>query len=129
MAFGPIRALVPTMSAHPILAPFLQSDTRPMVAAALHVLSVFAADPDRRNEVVAPWAWSLRQRARQLEAEGMRLTAAQARVVARVVSAVALGQVSSEELAVAAAGIEVEPEARAQAIGALVHAMTLPSVA
>lgn len=117
------------MSVHPVLAPFLASDTRPMVAAALHVLSVFAADPDRRNEVVAPWAWSLRQRARQLEAEDMRLSAAQARVIARVVSAVALGEISSEELSRAAAGIEVDPEARAKAIGALVHAMTLPSVA
>lgn len=117
------------MSAHPLLAAFLKSDTRPMVAAALHVLAVFAADPERRNEVVAPWAWGLRRRARQLEAEGMRLTAAQARTIARVVSAVALGELSAEQLAEAAASVEVEPEARAEAIGALVHAMTLPGVA
>ncbi len=100
-----------------------------MVAGALHILSVLAADPARRHDTVAPWAWDLRQRARALESEGMRISAAQARVVARVVEAVAMGELSPEELSRAAAAIEVEPEARMEAIGTLVHAMTTEAVA
>lgn len=117
----------PATSSHPLLVAFLRSDASPMVAAALHVLSVFAADPVRRNDVVAPWGWSLRQRARQLEAEGLRIAAAQARVIARVVDAVALGEISSEELARQAAAMDVDADARAKAIGTLVHAMTMPA--
>jgi hypothetical protein len=114
---------------HPLLTAFLKSDETPLVAAALHILSLLAADPERRHAVVAPWGWDLRQRARRLEAGGMRLAAAQARVIARVVDAVALGEISASELSASAAAMEVDSGARAKALGTLVHAMTVPGVA
>lgn len=117
------------MSTHPLLAAFLRSDSSAMVAGALHILSVLAADPGRRHDTVAPWAWDLRRRARQLEAEGMRISAAQARVVARVVEAVAMGELTAEELSAAAASVHVDATARAEAIGALVQSMMVGVVA
>lgn len=118
-----------TPAIHPLLTAFLKSDEPPLVLAALHILSVFAADPERRHAVVAPWGWDLRQRARGLEADGMRIAATQARVIARVVDAVALGEISASELSAAAATLRVDPGARAKALGTLVHAMIIPGVA
>jgi hypothetical protein len=79
------------------------SDSRPMVAAALQILASLAASAEQRETVVGPWAWQLWQRARQLERGGSCVAGAQAKVIARMVSAVALGELSAEELARAAA--------------------------
>lgn len=94
-----------------------------MVVAALHILSGFADDVGLRNEIVAPWAWSLRQRARELAAHGMAEAAENARVIARLVSAVALGEIDAETLMRAAASVDVETSERDTAIEILAAAM------
>jgi hypothetical protein len=94
-----------------------------MVAAALHILARMADDPDERHQAIGPWAWDLRQRARQLANDGRLAAAAQAKVIARVVSAVALGQISSAELSRAAANVEVTVDEFRYALGLLELAM------
>jgi hypothetical protein len=106
-----------------ILDHFARSDSGPMVAAALHILARMADDADARHHVVGPWAWDLRQRARQLALEGRSAAATQAKVIARVVSAVALGQIASAELARAAANVEVDDDDLRTAIDVLELAM------
>jgi hypothetical protein len=108
---------------HALIEDLTRSDTSIMVAAALHILARMADDDEERNLVVAPWAWDLRKRARELESEGKREAAAQAKVVARVVSAVALGEVTSAQLAAAARKLEVDERDLRDAVDALEHAM------
>jgi hypothetical protein len=102
---------------------FIRSEASIMVAAALHILARMADDEEERNLVVAPWAWSLRQRARQLESEGKASAASQAKVIARMVSAVALGKVTSVQLAAAAATLEVNGNELREAVDVLEQAM------
>ena len=83
---------------HLLIDEFVRSDSSDMVAAALYILAKLADDAEKRHRVVAPWAWDLRLRARQLEKAGRAAAAAQARVIARMVGAVALGQLSGAEL-------------------------------
>lgn len=101
----------------------MNGDSRPMVAAALQILAAMAADPEQREGVVSPWAWELRQRARQLEKAGALAAAAQAKTIARVVSAVALGELSADELARAAAEIDADVHETRIALDVLASAM------
>lgn len=102
---------------------FVKSDSRAMVAAALHILAMMADDPDQRHRVLGPWAWDLRQRARELEGAGQTGAASQAKVVARMVSAVALGQLSAEALSEAAANVDANADDFRDALGVLHSAM------
>lgn len=102
---------------------FTRGNASIMVAAALHILARMADDEEERNLVVAPWAWDLRKRARQLESEGKGAAAAQAKVIARMVSAVALGQVTSAQLAAASARLEVNENELRDAVDVLECAM------
>lgn len=102
---------------------FIRTDSNAMVAAALHILGGFADDADARSEIVAPWAWSLRQRARELSAQGRVDAAERAKAVARMVSAVALGEIGTEELLAAAACVEVPTDELDTAIDVLTAAM------
>jgi hypothetical protein len=106
-----------------ILDDFARSDSGPMVAAALHILAGMADDAGARHHVVGPWAWDLRQRARQLAGEGRSAAATQAKIIARVVGAVALGQIASAELARAAASVEVDDHDFRHALAVLELAM------
>lgn len=108
---------------HLLIDEFARSDSSDMVAAALTILAKLADDAEKRHRVVAPWAWDLRLRARQLEKAGRTTAAAQARVIARMVGAVALGQLSSAELSAAAANVEVNIDDFRDAIGLLESAM------
>jgi len=108
---------------HALIDEFTGSDASIMVAAALHILARMADDEEERNLVVAPWAWDLRKRARQFELEGKSAAAAQAKVIARMVSAVALGQVTSAQLAAAAGTLEVNQSELRAAVDALEYAM------
>lgn len=96
-----------------------------MVAAALQILAVLAADPDQRATVVSPWAWDLHRRARLLEKAGALAAAAQARVIARVVSAVALGEISPEELSLAASEVDADVQETQLALDVLASAMVV----
>lgn len=109
-----------------ILRDFMSSDSRPMVAAALQILAALAANAEQRETVVAPWAWELRQRARHLEKGGRSLASAQAKVVARMVSAVALGEFSAEELARAATEVDAGADETRIAVDVLASAMLVP---
>jgi hypothetical protein len=102
---------------------FIRSESHLMVAAALHILARMAADEEERDLVVAPWAWNLRRRARELESEGKAGAAAQAKVIARVVSAVALGEVTAAQLAAAAASLDVNGDELRDAVDVLEQAM------
>jgi hypothetical protein len=108
---------------HPSLDEFTGSDSSAMVAAALHILARLADNATKRNAVVAPWAWDLRLRARDLERAGRTAAATQAKIIARMVAAVALGQLRSVELAAAAADIEVNPDDFHDAVELLETAM------
>lgn len=108
---------------HLLLNEFARSDSSDMVAAALSILAKLADDAEKRHRVVAPWAWDLRLRARQLEKAGRAAAAAQARVIARMVGAVALGQISGAELRAAAADVEVNIDDFRDAVGLLESAM------
>lgn len=102
---------------------FIQTDSNAMVAAALHILGGFADDAEARREVVAPWAWNLRQRARELSTQGMTDAADRAKAIARMVSAVALGEIGTEELLAAAACVDVPTHELDTAIDVLTAAM------
>ncbi|AKV04497.1 hypothetical protein AKJ09_11160 [Labilithrix luteola] len=90
---------------------FKRSDSLPMVAAALYILGSLAQDPEKRHRIATPWAWELRQKARGLRNGGYGPAARQASVVARMVSAVALGEISSDELFRAGSDIDVSTSA------------------
>ena len=94
-----------------------------MIAAALEILASMADDASARAAVLAPWAWDLRQKARALESVGARDAAAEAKAIARVVSATALGQVSAAELFGAATALKVDEQERLAALGVLRVAM------
>lgn len=102
---------------------FGRHEHRAMVAAALELLATFADSEDARRTILAPWAWDLRQTARRLDGAGARGAAAEAKAIARIVSAAALGEVTSAELASAAATIEVDAQERLAALGVLRVAM------
>ena len=104
----------------------MSSDSRPMVAAALQILAALAASAEQRETVVGPWAWQLWQRARQLEKGGSCIAGAQAKVIGRMVSAVALGELSAEELARAAAEVDAGAEETRIAADVLASAMLVP---
>lgn len=106
-----------------LFADFGRHELPAMVAAALDILASYADDEAARRTILAPWAWDLRQRARQLESAGSRMAANQAKAIARVVSAAALGEVSSDELARAAELLAVDEQARLTALGILRVAM------
>jgi hypothetical protein len=108
---------------HPVLDDFVRSDSRAMVAAALHILGVMADDAEKRHHVIAPWAWDLRQRARAMEARGQHTAASQAKVVARMINAVALGEISSAELLRSASTIDVNVDEFQDALAMLEAAM------
>lgn len=101
----------------------MSSDSGPMVAAALQILSALAADPEQRETVVSAWAWDLRQRARRLEKAGAVAASSQAKVIARVVGAVALGELTAEDLARAASAIDAGADETRLALDVLASAM------
>ena len=94
-----------------------------MVAAALEILGGLADIPSARETILAPWAWDLRQQARRLEKAGARGAAAEAKAIARVVSATALGELSCEDLTAASRALQVDEQARLAAVGTLRVAM------
>lgn len=102
---------------------FGKHEHRAMVAAALDLLATFADSEDARRTILSPWAWDLRQTARRLENGGARAAAAEAKAIARIVSAAALGEVTSAEIARAAEAIEVDAQERLAALGVLRVAM------
>ena len=107
----------------PLIARFKQSDSVPMVASALQILATIAASPDDRHRVLTPWTWDLRQRARHLDRTSQAAAAEQARVIARLVGAVALGEIGAEELQHAARELEVEAAELRRALDTLEAAM------
>lgn len=106
-----------------VIEEFKRSDSLPMVAAALYILGSVAEHPEKRHEIATPWAWELRQKARGLKTGGQVAAARQANVVARMVSAVALGEISSEELFRAASNIDVSASAFNRALQVLESVM------
>ena len=108
---------------HRILAALGPNESPAMVAAALEILASMAGSSEARNTILAPWAWELRQKARALENAGARATAAEAKAIARVVSAVALGKISSADLTDALSAMKVDEQARLAALGVLRFAM------
>ena len=106
-----------------LLADFAPCESRPIVAAALEILASFVDDASARQTILAPWAWELRTKARQLESEGSRAAAAEAKAIARVISAAALGELPSSDLAEAARALKVDAAQRLVALGVLHVAM------
>ena len=115
--------------AHRLLAAFARSDSPPMVAAALEILASLAGDPESRREIVGPWAWDLRRRARDLARTEQVGASEQAKVIARVVEAVALGELGPVDLAAGAAAIGASAEETRLARTVLASAMVRPRAA
>lgn len=112
-----------------LVAPLIRSEAPAMVAAALRLLALMAESAPTRRQLVAPWGWNLRMRARELEHGGQASAAAEARAIARLVEAVALGHVATCELRSAAASLDASDAEVRGAMAQLELVLQLATVA